>query len=702
LPTDRFIDGPTEKWVRDNLPENLLKTAYQLRCDCADLAIILRHVWLAAHHRQAKEGEWSIGSAVGEARVEDIRDAIDQAKSWNLHELLNPYSNADGKPLKKFTDLEPLLHAGDVLVWDHEIRGSGHVQTIMDLERDGAGRITRMTALQGNQPVGEDLAKEMIAADEPVQAAKKPAERLKTPSVSNLRYAPGRRIEKAVVKLPAPADRDDERWGWHDKDGTFLVAAGPPAAAPRPSARTEKGKRQPRHVTDWLPSLRGADLENIDARFESMLLELRAALEGTQGATDGDASRLGHAAGDQLANLLAKSGDLQEGGSSFHRLQRMRAQIREVRRTTCVKGTEESDASEKTARRCSLSPFDALDQALVKAARGISTVDFARKRAGREDMVNVLLTGFDPFGLGKQPRPEDWNPSGAAVRRLDGQTVSVGTGVTAAVEGVVLPVSFEAFRAGLVESIVDRNRDADAILTVSLDARKLKPGDPVRLEQFAVGVHSGTGQPAEATPRGPGGRESPPIFEATADVAKIAADVGPSGDVQRPTVGTTITLEFSTASSAANALIALGEPAQTGGRVEVSSVGAVRQIAATMRSAGGSGGTRFSFTARGETFTARLVEGPGGAFLSNEVSFRVLRRLAQQERTDTPSFHTHVPPADVAGIPQEIKTDEEKSVRAKAVAKARDALETLVNTLKRLIAAVARRVSSSRPPPGKP
>jgi hypothetical protein len=265
----------------------------------------------------------------------------------------------------------------------------------------------------------------------------------------------------------------------------------------------------------------------------------------------------------------------------------------------------------------------------------------------------------------------------------------------------VLPVSFDAFRAGLVESIVDRNRNADAILTVSLEPN-LKPDAPVRLERFAVGVHSGTGQPAEAIPRGPGGRESPPIFEATTDVERIAAEAGPSGDVQRPTVGTTITLEFSTVSSAASALKALGEPAQPGTTVNVSSVAAVRQVAATMRSAGSFGSTRFSFTAKGETFTARLLKGPGGDFLSNEVSFRVLRRLAQQERFDTPSFHTHVPPADVAGIPQAIKTDEEKSVRAKAVKTARAALDTLVNTLKRLIAAVARRVSSSRPPSGTP
>jgi pyrrolidone-carboxylate peptidase len=699
LPTDRFIDGPTEQWVRENLPENLLKAAYELPCDCADVAVILRHVWLAAHHRSEKEGPWVLGSEAGEARQEDIRTLILMEVGPGVERFLNPYTNEKGEPLRKYSDLEPLLHAGDVLVWDHEI-GSGHVQTILDVVRDETGRITSMAVLQGNQPIDSDTAQEIARDDPKEQAQKKPSERKPTPSVSELRAAPGRRIERSTAHVPLPEHRDEPVWGWHDEQRTFLVAAGPPSSAPRPKAQVVKGKKLPQRPTDWVTSLRGATLQNIDAVFEGMLMELRSAVEGKSGATDEEARRLGQAAGERLAALLAKSGDLQEGGSSFYRMRRMRAQIHAVRQTACVKGTSEAAADDKTARRCSLTPFDALDRAFTEAARGISGVDFDRKRAKDERSVNVLLTGFDPFNatdVDRPPRPGDWNPSGAAVRELDGQTVPVDGKVKAAVEGVILPVSFPEFRAGLVESIVDQHRDADAILTVSLDPN-LEPNDPVRLEEFAVGVHAGGSQQEEATPTAKGEPGKPSIFEARGDVSAIAADTAakPKGgrEIPEPDIGTTVTLDFATVATADAALAALGETAQNKTRVKVSSVTAVRQIASTMRPEGAAGGTRFSFTAKGQSFSASLVSGPGGSFLSNEVSFRVLRRLSEQGRADTVSFHTHVPPgtADSAEIPQETATAAERKTRDSALAKARDVLAHLVDTLKHLIVAVGKRV----------
>ncbi len=46
---DHFIDHPTDKWVRANLPDELRETAYRLPTDCADIVVILRHVWLFTH-----------------------------------------------------------------------------------------------------------------------------------------------------------------------------------------------------------------------------------------------------------------------------------------------------------------------------------------------------------------------------------------------------------------------------------------------------------------------------------------------------------------------------------------------------------------------------------------------------------------------------------------------------------------------------
>ena len=557
-----------------------------------------------------------------------------------------------------------------------------------------------MSVLQGNQPIDPETAQEIAKDDPKEQAQRKPSERKPTPSVEALRAAPGRRIERSVAHIPLPEHRDEPVWGWHDEQRTFLVAAGPPSSAPRPKAQVVKGKKLPQRPTDWVSSLRGATLQNINAVFEGMLMELRSAVEGKTGATDEEARRLGQAAGEQLAALLAKSGDLQEGGSSFYRMRRMRAQIRAVRQTACVKGTAEAEADDTSARRCSLTPFDALDRAFTEAARGISAVDFDHKRAKDERLVNVLLTGFDPFNAAEVDRPTragDWNPSGAAVRQLDGQTVPVDGKLKAAVEGVVLPVSFPEFRTGLVESIVDQHRDADAILTVSLDPN-LQPNDPVRLEQFAVGVHAGGGQQEEATPTAKGEPGKPSIFEARGDVSAIAADTAakPKGrpEIAEPDIGTTVTLDFTTAATANAALTALGETAQSRTRVKVSSVVAVRQIANTMRPEGAAGGTRFTFTAKGESFSASLVQGPGGAYLSNEVSFRVLRRLSEEGRSDTISFHTHVAPGPTGReeIPQDTSTDVARKTRQGALTKARESLTHLVDTLKRLIAAVGRRV----------
>jgi uncharacterized protein DUF4157 len=705
---DRFIDGPTEKWVRDNLPPNLLRTAYELPSDCADIAVILRHVWLSAHHRSEKAGPWLLGSRTGEARADDIRQLIVMEVGPAAERFLNPYVDAKGQPLRKFTDLEPLLHAGDVLVWDHTI-GSGHLHTLIDVTRDDTGRITAMVALQGNQPIGPDDAAELNKEDKEEQKKKAAKDRTSTPSVEELRAAPGRRIERSTsLHIPNPDQRADPIWSWHDRQKTFLVAAGPPSAAKRPPPSTKAGRAQPRAVTDWVPSLKAATLDTIDPVFEAMLLDLRAALEGNGSASDADATALGQAAGDTLSKLLSKSGDLQEGGSSLFRIERMRAQISAVRLTTCVVGTAESKATDKTKHRCSVTPLDALDKAFTEAARGISSVDFARKEGKGDRTLKVLMTGFDPFNLAdvsQHARPGDFNPAGAAVRQLDGQTVQVQTHVQAAVEGVILPVSFAEFRAGLVESIVDAHQDADAILTVSLDPN-FGPDDPVQLEQFAVGVHSGGAQVAESVPTKDAKPGTPAIFEARGDTAGIAADTeraktAAKGAIPKPTVDTAVTIVFASKADADAALKALGEAPQGTSRVVLQSVAAIRQIASTMQQEGKPGGTGFSFTAGKQKFTATLVSGPGGAFLSNEVSFRVLRRLGETGHAQTTSFHTHVPPAIDTGsatageIPQDTSTPAATKARTTAVTQAKGVLAKLVETLKRMVQAVGKRIIGS-------
>jgi hypothetical protein len=687
LSTDRFIDGPTEQWVRANLPPNLVETAYQLPSDCADIAVILRHVWLAAHRRIEVYRGWVCGSRLGQARSRDINELIiNEVFTGNVEGVVSPYTDEQGNRLLSFEVLQHILHPGDILVWRHPGSG-GHTHTIIDVRRV-QGRVTRVTALQGNQPISAGQAEQMRQQDLEVQRRRNRRARLATPSVEALREAPGRRIEMDTLE---GIDLQDSNGAWTWPDGTVLVAAGPPAAAARPTPLARRGQPAIRRLTDWVTPLQRTTFENLDSTFESALLETRATIESQRAVTDDEARSLGHAAGDRLRQLARDAGDLADD-THLQRLERMRAQLRALRDASHGRETQRV--------------FDLIDEAFVAAARGISTIDFTRTRAS-DRLVHVLLTGFDPFNVddpSEAPRPGEWNPSGAAVRSLDNETIEVENRLAAAVEGVVLPVSFQEFKAGLVESIISRHHDADAVITVSMDPN-IEPGEPVDIEQFAVGVHELNNGRRVAIPPAPrASSNAPPIIEARAPVSEIAAETarpasGRQPAIPRPTVDTSIEFEFINEREADAALRALGLPVEGRSRVTIRDLRAVRRIVATMAREVTPESPRISFRAGGRTFAATIREGPGGSFLSNEVSFRVLRQLAQSPgQRNTLSFHVHTQrgTTDVGGlIPQDTSTPEARRSREEALTLARSVLSTLIETLKQMIIAVARRIGAA-------
>src|SRR5262249_26471557 len=124
---DKFIDHPTDKWVQDNLPDELRATAYQLPADCADIAVILRHVWLFYHARTERYGGWLIGACAGKTikerqnRIQSVIVGKDSVTSGNLKTMVNAYSDDSGNPIRSFKKLQKLLHPGDLLVWEHQI-----------------------------------------------------------------------------------------------------------------------------------------------------------------------------------------------------------------------------------------------------------------------------------------------------------------------------------------------------------------------------------------------------------------------------------------------------------------------------------------------------------------------------------------------------------------------------------------------------
>jgi hypothetical protein len=705
--SDRFIDHPTDEWVRTCLPANLRETAYRLPSDCADIAVVLRHVWLSAHHRTESFGGWTCGEKAGEPDTEHVGEVIGEVYSGNARSMLNPYSDSRGRPLQSFDALAGRLHPGDVLVWEHHSGGlgtartGGHVMTITAVTRAG-GKVTAIDVLQGNQPIFEAQAEEIR------KFVGKTA-----PSSDVLRDAPGRRIETNVLEagdgtalnagslrdatLPQAKGKPEKKiWTWDDGH-TTLVAAGPPVSAPRPAPKAVGKGPAERRIADWLPALSSAGADTLQGTLEAALLELRGDIEGGSSVPDARGVALGTAAGERLFALAKGARDLADE-SHFRPMVELDAVIRSLGDPRIAKGRgEKRKNNESTPQAAEVARIFALiREAFELAARGGTSISFARGTSLGKDPVKVLVTGFDPFGAeGVPPAPGTINPSAAAALALDGEVIKSGSSV-AVVESAVLPVDFAAFKAGVVEKLVRpllKDHGVDAILTVSLDPN-LKTTDPVRLERFVVGVHEGAQTTLETIPASPGGKVGPAIIETPAPLETIAQETEQKAGatqpaIAKPTVGTRVTFRFATSREAREAQQALGLSPQSGSEVAISDVSALRKIVATMQRVGT--GAELTFRANGKMFTTTALEGPGGNFLSNEVSFRVLRLLADTGQTDVTSFHTHVPPGATTPIPQGAG-----KARDAAIGQALTNRAALIATLRRMIGAVATGIVTRR------
>jgi len=750
---DHFIDHPTDDWVRACLPDNLRATAYLLRSDCADIAVILRHVWLSAHHRTETFGSWTIGDTAGGAQSGSVSTVIGQVYTGNVAMMVNPYSDSSGRRLRSWNDLQNLIHPGDILVWEHHSGGlgtartGGHTMTIVSIDRNSAGAITSIHVLQGNQPIFQPQAAQIRAA---VGRG--------APSEGVLRDAPGRRIEADVMtagdlrdlQVPPGGRNPSDVWTWSDGH-TTLVAAGPPRAVKRPSAAGTT-----RQISDWLPSIRGAGRDRLQPLLEMALMEVRSAMEGGGTVADADAEAIASAAGARLWTLARGRGSgvpsLQELHAVIHALGASTAQPAhhdEVLRIfglmemafltgfltalrTAVEGGsqltnafveaigtatgqqvwhaaqtaqglgEESHFRPQQAIRALIQAiaaanptganqqevtrlFGLIEEAFLRGSRGMTTVDFNRPAAASGiRTVNVLLTGFDPFNTSNSslpPRSGEWNPSGAAVIELDRSTVPTNNNRQAAVEGVVLPVDFSAFNTGMVESLVRAHTGsgaggAESVITISEDPG-IAAGSPVRLERYAVGVREPSGGLQAVPPDVAGGATAgAAIIEATAPVSQVATEASTD-------IGNDITFRFASVAIANSALTALGLTGNATSReIAIDNVTAIGTIVSTMTRL--ANGTDITFNAGGKTFTTTVVSGPGGNFLSNEVSYRVLRQLASSTTTaGVASMHVHTQTGSV--IPS-------GAGRSAALSAALAVKTALITTLRRIIAAVAARV----------
>jgi pyrrolidone-carboxylate peptidase len=84
----------------------------------------------------------------------------------------------------------------------------------------------------------------------------------------------------------------------------------------------------------------------------------------------------------------------------------------------------------------------------------------------------ILLTGFDPFLLDKNINQS--NPSGIAALKLDGQVITY-KGITAEINTVMIPVRYKDFDEGLIESLLAPYyalNNVDMIVTVSMGRKE--------------------------------------------------------------------------------------------------------------------------------------------------------------------------------------------------------------------------------------
>jgi pyrrolidone-carboxylate peptidase len=475
-------------------------------------------------------------------------------------------------------------------------------------------------------------------------------------------------------------------------------------------APAAKGAKPETHLNDWVKSFnRVASDPDWQAAWEGMLLEARAFIEQGRDIPEDEARQTGEAAGNKFWTFAKQPKGTLGDETHFRRLDMAQRALRFVANSRRPAGADPKSAQNQITAKLKKT-LDWIGESFELAARGASDISFGK---ADKSVVKVLMTGFDPFapsGDQSMPAKGTWNPSGAAVLAMDNTEVpaksSAGTAGTARVQGIILPVSFDRFNAGgkgLLETIVSsKAADIDAAITVSMESN-VSAAKPVRLERYVVGTEGvlesgpkGMSIKLQPVPAAGGAGAGDAILESNAPLSQIAGETEQKAkdaekDVQKPDIGREIRFRFATDAEAKTALATLGGRHGTSREVIVSDEKIIHEITNTMvRQANG---INIQFKVAGKDFTAAVVEGPGGNFLSNEVSYRMLRLLKQKNLPQDPlSFHVHTQNP-------EFHENDDPSKRSPADSlSAAGFMNRLVATLKRIVAATAKAILDRRGP----
>ena len=274
-------------------------------------------------------------------------------------------------------------------------------------------------------------------------------------------------------------------------------------------------------------------------------------------------------------------------------------------------------------------PSELQTQALLtlfeKGSRGQMDLEYTQTTHKK-----ILLTGFDPFLLDKNINQS--NPSGIAALKLDGQVIT-HNGITAEINTVMIPVRYKDFDEGIIESLLAPYyalNNVDMIITVSMGRKEFD------LERFP-GKRRSVTAPDNLNILSGGTKEAPII-------SKLH---------NKPLPGEEFVL-FS---------LPIKQMQLAKGPYKVIDNHKVTSIDESLKPKDIEPHTLSQLNGH------IAVNGSGGGYLSNEISYRSIR-LRDQLNSNIPTGHIHTPriqqfePEIEAKIVQQIRTMLELSLEA--------------------------------------
>ena len=248
---------------------------------------------------------------------------------------------------------------------------------------------------------------------------------------------------------------------------------------------------------------------------------------------------------------------------------------------------------EKTLGSFNNDQIKQLEAIINQLSRGYSDIQFKQ-----DSDTKILITGFDPFLLDRNIKQS--NPSGVAALRLD-NTIIEKAGKTIEIQAAMFPVLYQDFDQGIVEKVVTpflQENSIDMLATISMGREHFD------LEHFP-GRRRSASAPDNNNLFSGGSAENP---------------VTPKLD-HKPLQGP----EFVEFSLPYQAMI------KTQGRYKVNDNREVTTLEKIFRP-----------NSLKELEGATAVEGGGGGYLSNEISYRTVN-LGNKLGTKVPTGHIHTP-----------------------------------------------------------